>query len=147
MCKSASEKLEQGDMVTVDVTVAPPGMEGMSSYTMNLNAPLARSGNAASSSKIAGQTSTSRADGEVSIVKIQVAERPNTPMLVYDRKKSIEFHLHPGNSSAEDCNRIFNLIRTKGEACGRKGYFSCQVQAGGTKVLLHVDKLLPLQNW
>jgi len=147
VCKSTNDKLEEGHIVTADVTIAPPGMEGMFFKSMNLNAPLSRSVNGAASSKIAGQTTMSRADGEVSIVKVQVAMDPRTPMMVYDRKKNIEFMLHPGNSSANGCERIFNLIRTKGEAGGRKGYFNCEVQAGGTKVLLHVDKLLPLQNW
>jgi hypothetical protein len=147
VCKSTKDKLEQGHIVTADVTIAPPGMEGMFLKTMNLNAPLSQLGNRAASSKTAGQTPMSRADGEMIIVKVQVAMNPHTPMMVYDHKKNIEFLLHPGNSSADDCERIFNLIRTKGEAGGRKGYFNCEVQAGGTKVLLHVDKLLPLQNW
>ena len=147
MCKSASDKLEQGQIVTADVTVAPPGTQGMFIKNINLNTPLSKSGNAAASSKIAGQTTMSRADGEVSIVKVQVASHPDTPMMVYDRKKKIEFFLHPCNSSANGSERIFNLIRAEGAADGRKGYFNCEVQAGGTKVLLHVDKLLPPQNW
>jgi len=73
------------------------------------------------------ETTISRADGDVSIVKIQIADNANTPMMVYDRKKNIEFLLHPGNSSAQGCQKIFQLIRTKGEAGGRKGYFNCQV--------------------
>ena len=147
MCKSAKDKLEGGDIVTADVTIAPPGVEGMFFTTMNLNAPMSRSDSRADSPMIAGQTTTSRADGEVSIVKVQVAMDPHTPMLVCDRKKNINFQLHPGNASADGCERIFNLIRRKGEAGGRKGYLNCEVQAEGTKVLLHVDQLLPLQNW
>ena len=147
VCKSAKDKLEGGDIVTADVTIAPPGVEGMFFTTMNLNAPMSRSDSRADSPMIAGQTTTSRADGEVSIVKVQVAMDPHTPMLVYDRKKNINFQLHPGNASADGCERIFNLIRRKGEAGGRKGYLNCEVQAEGTKVLLHVDQLLPLQNW
>jgi hypothetical protein len=73
------------------------------------------------------ETTISRPDGDVSIVKIQIGENANTPMMVYDRKKNIEFLLHPGNSSAQGCQKIFQLIRTKGEAGGRKGYFNCQV--------------------
>ena len=35
--------------------------------------------------------------------------------MVYDHKKNIQFLLHPGNSSAQGCQKIFQLIRTKGE--------------------------------
>lgn len=39
----------------------------------------------------------------------------STPMMIYDRKKQINFMLHPKNSSEESCRKIFNLIRSKGQ--------------------------------
>ena len=36
----------------------------------------------------------------------------------------------------------------KAEAAGRtKAYLHAEVDEGGTKVHLHIDKLLPLQSW
>ena len=77
----------------------------------------------------------------------QIGPVPAQPMMVYDRKKQINFMLHAGNAGEDGCLKIFKLIREKGEAGGRKGYFNCQVEEGGTKVLIFVDTLLPLQNW
>ena len=49
VCKSASDKLEHGDIVTADVTIPPPGMAGMMFKSLNLNAPVSKISSGSSS--------------------------------------------------------------------------------------------------
>ena len=67
-------KLEGGDVVTADVTIAPPGMEGMFYSTMDLNAPVAKgySGKSAFEPPKLGEMPVSRNDGSTCVIKIQV---------------------------------------------------------------------------
>jgi hypothetical protein len=140
VCKSGSEKLESGDIVTADVTVAPEGMQGFSLAGFNLHKPVAKMTMGAVK-KIGA--STSRKEGDVCVIKIQIGGTLGTPMMVYDHKRMIEFMLHPANASEGGCGKIFHLIREKGEAGGRKGYFNCQVTNCSLNPLMTCQHLHP----
>ena len=82
-CKRVGKKLEGGDVVTADVTIAPPGMEGMFYSTMDLNAPVAKgySGKSAFEPPKLGEMPVSRNDGSTCVIKIQVFF-PQTTVLI-----------------------------------------------------------------
>jgi len=73
-CQSSSEKLEVGDVVVADVTIAAPGFEGMQFMSIDLNAPVSRiSRDRGSSDPERLHAPVPKGDGATSVIKIQVS--------------------------------------------------------------------------
>ena len=86
-------------------------------------------------------------EGASFIAKIQTPPAAGEPMMVYDKGKNFQTLIHPGNAPPEGYRRIFDLIRTQGQAQGRKGYFSAALQEHGTELHIYASALLPAQSW